>query len=186
MPYEGGDLSDFFHEKALVPFAHKAVDDVTASLEKQAVENTPVAVLSPGETVAERGRAPGTMKRRWKRGRLRRRAPDHWSREVFNDDPRSVYVEYDTKPHIIKPRPETIARQQAARRGSGEDVAAAFGGVLRIRNSAGQVIFPPEVHHPGTRGQYMMRRAAIETQRKVEELMKPAVAVWAHEQIARM
>lgn len=68
---------------------------------------------------------------------------------VISQAPYSAYVEFGTRPHIIRPR-----RARALRFEIG-----------------GEVIFARYVRHPGTRGQFYMRRALEEGLKKLGEIV---------------
>lgn len=115
------------------------------------------------------GRLPGTLKRSWEaetellsEGRLRVTVETH--------DPVAPHVEYPTRPHIIRPRPERAA------------AAAAEGRVAMLRfydRDTGRVVFRHEVHHPGTAGAYMMHRALIELAAEWQRIAREEIEAWS-------
>jgi hypothetical protein len=64
--------------------------------------------------------------------------------------PYAIFVEVDTRPHIIKPVNAKLLRFEIA----------------------GHVIFTPVVHHPGTTGQHVVGRTADMLWRKLPDILK--------------
>jgi len=74
--------------------------------------------------------------------------------EVGPTVPYAVYVEFGTRPHIIRP-----VRAQA----------------LRFEVE-GQIVFAKLVRHPGTKGQFFVRQTAEETEREASHVFRK---VWS-------
>lgn len=129
---------------------------------------TPVAVrppkLSASAFRSERSRRPGTLKDSWEVGHLTKIGSVAMI-EVYTEDPIAPYVEYDTRPHIIRPRTASM---------------------LRFRSSkTGDVIYAAEVLHPGTTGVHMMARACAEVAADADRLMRGVVrGVWGRPRVA--
>lgn len=68
----------------------------------------------------------------------------------------AVYLEFDTKPHTIKPRKKSVLSWTANKRLSG-----------RARTAGGRRFFAKLVHHPGTKAQPFLIPAAIAAIRSV-------------------
>ena len=114
---------------------------VGEELREEAAERTPVAGLPPSlradEFIERRGgRTPGTLKRNWRTGPVRRTAEGH-EVAVENPDPVGILVEEDTRPHLI----------------------TAKGKALRFPGASGGDVFAQSVKHPGTQGVHMLRDA---------------------------
>jgi hypothetical protein len=130
-------------------------------------DNTPVSyhglALQYGGFGHELQRAPGTLKRSWRKHPAE---PSHdrvnggWRVEVDSSDPIAAYVEWDTRPHVIMPKLP--------------------GGRLRFRTwPTGEVVYAKVVHHPGTTGQHMMGLAVHAIQLGFEEIVSPELHEWA-------
>lgn len=75
-------------------------------------------------------------------------------------DPAFPYIEFNTRPHVIRPRADRRPASVVATgrpRGTVKDGRAA----LTWRGPGGRV-FAREVHHPGTQGQHPFARAALQ------------------------
>ena len=82
--------------------------------------------------------APGHLKGTiYKRRKLSVRGPQY---EVGSSSPIAVYVENDTRPHVIRPKRARVLRFQVG----------------------GRVVYAKIVHHPGTKGQHFLARAVRE------------------------
>ncbi len=150
---QDGDLADLFDDEPIIAFTRRVAERVQERLLELVTEFTPVAPPDP-----DRDRKPGTLRDSWEKGSITfdgRR----FEIEVFTMDPVGPHVEYPTRPHIIRPRPE---------RGPGA--------MLRFRVD-GNVVYAKEVHHPGTKGSFMMTRA-------LDQIQNEWLAI-AHEELAR-
>lgn len=81
---------------------------------------------------------------------------DGYTAGAGTDVPYAPYVEWDTRPHEIRPR-----RAKALRFMVG-----------------GQIIFAQKVNHPGTTGIHFMSRAAAELEAVVEDIIDHDVREW--------
>lgn len=145
MGYVGNSLAELGDLSATREAARRITPRAGRLLHRQVVDRTPVAEEAPVWRIegvdfvrARGGRVPGTLRNSWKLGTLEARVEGGtYSVDVWTDDPVAVYVEYPTRPHVIR-----------ARRVSN----------LRFPDETGtRFRFTPEVHHPGTQGSYMLR-----------------------------
>lgn len=161
-------------------------------------EYTPVEHVDEAvEDGAGRSRAPGTLQRSWK---IRRPdgSTDDLALEVWTDDPIAEYVEWDTRPHIIRPKadrgPASVlaARKPRAttsdmsRPPTQEELAHDVVGRAALRFvEHGHVIYARVVHHPGTRGAHMMAKAIADLEIEFTRIAQEEMQRWADEENAR-
>lgn len=183
-------LDEMFDSAPLHRSARRITARCIEALDDGAARRTPVAKPPPGvggaAFAAQRGRPPGTAKSSWRHTDVDvGRSPTgvtRFSGEAYSEDPLMPLIEWPTRPHIIRPRPDRApASVRATRRPrrAGTDPAAR----LRYVSRGGRVVYAREVHHPGTDGQHMMRDSLAEldgtwTSRIGEE----EVRLWAREQ----
>lgn len=92
--------------------------------------------------IAARHRRPGELRGSWRVGDVKVILDgERTTVTVYTLDPVAPHVEWDTAPHLIRPRRP--------------------GGVLTVPTRDG-MLFMREVHHPGTRGVHMMATALAE------------------------
>lgn len=134
---------------------------------------TPVHVPEPGAD--PRLRKPGTLKRSIKaeavRAHVGATGAKGWRVRVFTDDPIAPYVEWSTRPHVIRPRADRAPASVTATgraRGTRQDGRAALRFVV-----GGRVVYAKVVHHPGTRGEHMFARAAAILDVNVHRMFSP-------------
>lgn len=147
-------LEDLFPADFVDRAAPKIADAVGEHLHKEVVRRTPVA--EPPEAyhgnvaqwIEDRGgRLPSHLKKSWHKTDSKRTLADTYEISVETEDLVAPHVEWDTMPHLIKPKvPFRISAQTGKMYRS------------RLRVPYGpRFVFPLEVHHPGTTGQHMMR-----------------------------
>jgi hypothetical protein len=151
MPYRGGELVDLAGplEHGVGRFATRATREVGDDLRTRVRRHTPVAHPSAADVASYAGavdweearhRRPGRLRDSWEAGDVEvisRAAGGRRRVVVFTLDPVAPHVEWDTMPHVIRPK-----RAKAL-------TVPTVGG-MTLRRS---------VQHPGTRGQHMMARA---------------------------
>lgn len=172
--------------------AERIVRGMSEELHSGAVRRTPVAKPPPGmgatSFAAARGRTPGTLRRAWRKGELEVGLAGvgvlRFGIDELNDDEQWEHVEYDTRPHIIRPRKDRAPASVLASgrpRLPGTDPRAA----LAWPGAGGRTVFAHEVHHPGTRGVHMTRDALAEVDATwVERVGDEEMVRWAAEQEA--
>lgn len=165
MPYRGGELADLAPklDRGIGLFGKRATKAVGDELKDRVVHHTPVAkataaVRASYSSIAEwvhyRRRAPGELRESWRVGSVTVivEGGETFSIDVYTRDPIAPFVEYPTRPHVIRARK--------------------LGGVLTIPTAHG-MRYATLVHHPGTEGSYMLMTAlaeiAAEWRRIVEE-----------------
>jgi hypothetical protein len=173
MSYEQeGDLIAMFDPELSRRATYKMADAGGDWLLERVIANTPVsytglALQFGGFTPA---RTPGTLKRSWKRGPVEPRVggiDPGFEVKVDTHDPIAAYVEWDTRPHIIRPRTP--------------------GGRLRFRTwPTGELVYARVVHHPGTKGQHMMSFAAHAATLNFDHIVDEPLRHWAREQQAKV
>lgn len=131
----------------------------------RAAHHSPVAKVPEGVTltafIAGRNRRPGTLKKSWRIGQIETRtvgAGDRLSIDVYSVDPLAELIEFPTQPHIIVPRNAN--------------------GVLAFP-AGGRTVFARIVHHPGTRGAFMLTTALREADAEMEFIARDEIARWA-------
>lgn len=163
MSYTGDSLSPLFEPDIARSVSQRMTIRGGGWLLRRVKANTPVYEEFGGGGNAwisanrERGRAPGTLRRSWYRGPLIVLG-DHMAVDVSTDDEIASFVEFPTRPHIIRPR---------------------FAKALRFRTwPTGAVRYASVVHHPGTRGSYMMLRSVTEAEAEFHEIVEPELEFW--------
>ena len=127
MPYLGPKIAEHIHTEAGFIAGHQLAEDAGKHWERVTTQNTPI------ET--------GNLRTSWYRvppqgaDRTRRYGYPAYRVNVRTDVDYAPYVEYDTRPHEIRPR-----RASA----------------LRFRARDGTIVYTQLVHHPGTKGQHML------------------------------
>jgi hypothetical protein len=151
-----GQLADLWPEDLPSALAVETARRVAEELEERVAERTPVAEIpeaysgSYGSWIGDRkGRRPGTMKRSWRRTPPRVRPGPSVSVTVYNEDDRAQFVEWDTRPHIIRARNR--------------------GGLLRFPMGS-NFLYRRQVSHPGTEGVHMMRDSLAEMEIRWAEI----------------
>lgn len=177
MPLVGADalveLVDAY-EQASDRAARRIADAGVDRLERNVRRRTPIDT-NPFRNRPERPR--GALKRSVHRLEGLRRVVSggrpSYSQDVVSYDPVADYVEFDTPPHVIRPR---IA-----------------GGYLHFQSRDGftgrdGVYYPPgtwvtvaEVHHPGTKGQHMFSLGALDTEAELPDFARGPLAQWKRE-----
>lgn len=165
-----GKLSSFGAEEPMLAAQRRTVERVGDELQKRVTEHTPVAKPPPVDDVREwlaaRKRFPGELKRSWKIGTVKIGAGEHVLEvDVYTNDPIAPYVEWPTMPHLIQARP---------------------GHTLRFWNEVGKTVFAQLVHHPGTKGSYMMTTAIAEVAAMWRTIGAEEMDRWAREQAAQV
>jgi len=149
-----GKLEDLFPKRFIPETSEKIADRVGDRWRDRVAMRTPVARLPAAyhgdfeEWIADRGgRKPRTMRDAWRRTEVIRIGANRIRVEVYNIDPRVIFVEEDTQPHRIraKVRPGPPPYQ----------------GSLRFPQGS-QFRFAVEVQHPGTQGVHMQRDTTAE------------------------
>jgi len=126
------------------------VDKGGEKLAEATRRRTPIDVSPSGGLPRERPR--GTLRDSITRGPVRQHTSTlgrGWQLQVYTEDPVGPYVEWNTRPHEIRPTAEHVARAAAEGRQA----------MLRFFHE-GQIRYAAVVHHPGTQGQHMFARAA--------------------------
>jgi hypothetical protein len=158
VPFVGGDLEDLLpSDDEIRELGLRIARRVQERLRELVVDFTPV---SDDPFREYPGRLPGTLRRSWVLGDvdvLGRGNRISVTVETF--DPVAPHVEWDTAPHLIRPKAAREARAQAQGRHA----------YLAFRNAFGRLVFAREVLHPGTSGAHMMARAldALEAEWRV-------------------
>lgn len=168
MGYRGGSLASFGRPDLMRDAQRRTVERVGPELHRRTVEHTPVAKPPPGheaEWLADRKRAPGTLKESWRVGEVRVQVGGElMSIDVYTRDRIAPFVEWPTLPHIIVPRN--------------------FRGMLRFWDSLGRTVYATIVHHTGTKGAYMLTTALAEIAATWQEIGADEMERWAREATA--
>lgn len=154
MPYRGGELVDLAPklDRGVRLFGRRATKAVGDELKDRVQVHTPVAKQtkeirasygSLEEWVHARRREPGELRDSWRVGPVEviLEGGESFSIDVYTRDPVAPFVEYPTRPHVIRARK--------------------LGGVLTIPTAHG-MRYATMVHHPGTQGSYMLMTALAE------------------------
>lgn len=176
-----------FDSGPLVRAVPRITGKVGDKLKAEVKRRTPIAELPPGMTPEKRGRVPGTLRESWQNTDVQReqsRTPGGMARsiETFTEDEIAKFVEWPTRPHIIRPRldraPASVVATGKPRRAGGDPAAR-----LRYVNAFGRVVYAAEVHHPGTQGVHMVRDSLAEIEATwVDEIGAREIEEWAREQ----
>lgn len=177
-------LEDMIDVDAAGRATRRIADAGGDELQKRTKRLTPVgSAVDPNR----RGRVPGTARDSIRSGpvlKIRRAGVEGYAKEVFTEDPVFPFIEWNTKPHIIRPRadraPATVIATGRPRR-LGDDPEAA----VTWLEIGGRRVFAREVHHPGTRGAHPFALAALELEggTNLRRLAEPAVERFAREVI---
>lgn len=188
MPYtQTTDFKDMFEAGPMLAACRRTTGRVGEKITDGARDRSPVHVPPPGQPKNYRGdRPPGTLKASWQTGSVGTTATaagtPRFGIDSYTEDPIAPLVEWDTKPHVIRPRADRAAAsviESGKPRRKGTDPAAR----LRYINAFGRVIYAAEVHHPGTTGQHMMRDSLAEADATwVTDVGEEEMARWAREQ----
>jgi hypothetical protein len=187
---EDHDLPDLFGAAPMISAHHRMTKRGGEELTKEVRRRTPVASPPPGlsryQFMALRGRAPGSLKESWETSDVEHSKTltgvERLAVESFTEDPIAPHVEWDTQPHVIRPRVDRAPASVTATgnpRLPGTNPRAA----LRWIDAFGRVRYANEVHHPGTQGKHMMRNSLSELEVTwAEAIGAPEVRRWAREQ----
>lgn len=173
MGYTGGSLIDAFPD-FIGEASDRIAERVGDELKEEVSYRTPVAEI-PLAYLADRkaggrsgwikdrkGRQPGTLKESWIVTPVEHRG-ELVTVSVETEDPVALFVEHDTRPHLIRAKHLTPKGNP---------------GYLRFPQGA-QFIFRHQVQHPGTSGVHMMRDSLAEL-----EVRWPQIAEEVLEEIA--
>lgn len=162
-------------DDALEHAASDAADRWTEWCRRRAVELSPVASvegLSSKQLAGSRGRAPGTFKASWRTGNPRRIGRSVTA-SFYSDDVVAGWIEYGTRPHVIRPKPD---RAPASVTASGKPRKTGDAARLRFY-VGGRVVYARLVHHPGTKGQFIVHRVAQESIPVLERFLSEELSV---------
>lgn len=180
---EVGDLEEMFREEPIEEMCERILRRGGDFLLDRVRYYTPVAqVDDAAEGIGGHSRAPGTLQRSWKI-RYPDGATDTLALEVWTDDPIAEYVEWDTRPHEIRPKadrgeasiiasgkPRAI-RADSTRPPSAAELAHDVVGKAALRwEEGGHVIYARVVHHPGTRGAHMLSKAVADLEAEYDRI----------------
>jgi hypothetical protein len=177
-------LEDFIDETAARRATARIADAGGDELQRRTKRHTPVGnPLDPNR----RGRPPGTARESIERSdveRLVRAGREGFRVRVLTYDPVFPFIEWTTRPHIIRPRADRAPASVIATRrprGTVQDGRAA----LSWLTLGGGRVFAREVHHPGTRGAHPFALAALELEggTNLRRIAEPAVEQFAREVI---
>lgn len=137
-----GSVADLFDAAPIELAARRIAERCQERLLELVKEYTPVAQLPDGQERSDwlrgrGGRKPGTLKESWEKGEIEVLSHGRYRVTVLTEDAIAKYVEYPTRPHIIRARRAKALRFYQ-------------NGELRVVHS---------VQHPGTEGSFMMMRA---------------------------
>lgn len=139
-------LRELWPEELPEQVAIEAARRVGVLIEDEATERTPtaetpLAYFFAGGTVAwikdRKGRQPGTMRGSWETLPMEIEPGPAVRVTVHNTDEKTIYVEEDTRPHLIKAKKAEFLRFPMGPR----------------------FLYRRQVSHPGTQGVHMMRDA---------------------------
>lgn len=152
MPYRANkDFADMYPLEPTIEASRRMAQTGTQELHDEARDRTPVNA----DPQPHSKRAPGTMKRSWRVIDAHPTA-NGFAGEAVNDDRAAEFVEWDTRPHVIRPKTARSLRWY-------ED---------------GVPVFAAEVHHPGTQGVHMMRDAAAVIDANFDRILAADVERW--------
>jgi hypothetical protein len=181
-----GTLESFFDLAPMENAAVRTAEREVADLHERVKGHTPVAHPPPGVDVAEwfasrKGRAPGALRESWEETPVEVDG-GHVSGSVLTHDPNAAYVEWETKPHLIRPRADRGAAsvvETGNPRGTVQDGRA----MLRFPGQGGGPQYAREVHHPGTRGVHMMATSLVEIATSWFAIGSEELREWEREQL---
>lgn len=179
-----GSLQDMFHEEPILRAGRRTTDRVGDDLKDRVKRHTPVAHRPAGMSAADflasrHGRPPGTLRESWQRTSVHE-LEGHFEVSVLTHDPTGPLVEWETRPHTIRPRPD---RAPASVIATGKPRGTVQDGRAHLRfEGAGGVVYAKEVHHPGTRGAHMMATSLTEEAATWERIGREEMERWSREQ----
>lgn len=156
------DLVDLVHEERLLhEVPRRIVDEVGDRARAGAARRTPVARLPAAyrgdfaSWIEDRARLPRTLRDAWRRGEVEELSGILWV-EIENPDDVAIFVEEDTRPHLIRAKHTRIVRRK-------DGTSYVAPGYLRF--PAGPTFrYAKEVWHPGTQGLHMLRDTMAEVE----------------------
>jgi len=160
MPYVGGEIASIVRPRLAARATRQMVNKGGARWRELAMMNTPIAPPPAPEEIARRGKHGGRRPRGTARASWRQKETmpmpggGGWYSGVESHDPVMPFIEWNTKPHIIRPIPPN-------RR-------LAF-----FQNGSWR--FPVLVHHPGTTGQAPLRISAAKVEHEAEHGLFDAI-----------
>lgn len=160
-----GSIGDLFDEAPMRRAQRRIVERTAGWTRDRAAHLTPVAEVPEGVRRSDfiegrGGRLPGTAKKSWRVGEIVVDLDgDHVTMDVYSIDPLIELIEFPTQPHIIVPK--------------NADGILAF-------PVKGRTVFARLVHHPGTRGAFMLTTALREADDVVMgRIIREELAAWA-------
>jgi hypothetical protein len=154
--------------------ASRAIADKGADRLMEAVKTrTPIDTsYSP----LPQSRPRGTARESVVRGPVKQRSSPigpRYEGRVYTEDPVFPYIEWNTRPHIIRPTPEHIAQ------------AAAEGRRAMLRYfSGGGIRYARQVLHPGTTGQHPFARAEAFIEAEVSHMFDEELEQFARDLVS--
>lgn len=165
-----GRLEDMLDLGAPERACRRIADDVGDALETATKRKTPIdKSFAPG-------RPRGTARESVHRTKVEKTfvaASVAFRVRVRTEDPLFPYIEWTTRPHIIRPRADREAAtviETGKPRGTQKDGRAS----LSWRGPGGRV-FAKVVHHPGTKGQHPFSLAALQVSGELRGIAVPAL-----------
>ena len=128
----------------------KEANEIGDMLRDRVAFHTPVAKRIEPDTGRPLGES-GHLKRSWRKVPAKREGEDRYSTGVETKVDYATYVNDGTRAHIIEPKAERRAHNRQA--------------ALRFWSN-GELLFRRRVHHPGTRGRFMVQRGAMDVERE--------------------
>jgi len=195
---EEGDIAEMFREEPVDELCDRLLRRGGDFLLERVRYYTPVQHVDDAvEGLGGSTRAPGTLQRSWKI-RFSDDSTDVLTLEVWTDDPIAEYVEWDTRPHEIRPKadrgeasivasgkPRAI-RADSTRPPSQAELAHDVVGKAALRFvEDGHVVYARVVHHPGTRGAHMMAKAVADLEAEFPKIADEEMQRWADEENSR-
>lgn len=177
MPYLSlSRLEDMIQPEACEATASQIADAGTDRFQANVRRNTPI---DTNPYRGRPGRPRGFARESIERGLVRRTstpAGPAFRGSVFTEDDVFPYIEWDTPPHVIRPRadraPASVVETRRPR-GTVADGRAS----LSWLGPMGRV-FAKIVHHPGTKGQHPFAIGAAITEAELDEIARGPLASW--------
>jgi hypothetical protein len=186
VPFESRiPLEDHLNELAAGRCARGIADAAGDRLQANIKHLTPIG--NPLDPNRSAGRPPGTARESVERSAVEDFiGPGGRGYRVLalTRDPIFPYIEWNTRPHIIRPRLDrapatTIATRRPRRLGNDPQAAVTWIG------RGGRRVFAHEVHHPGTRGVHPFSRGSLELLGQLDGVARDPLQAFERELVRR-